>query len=124
MLSAAIFVLVLKGLIWLVMLDEQLSCIGHSMLLLLLCRCFWWDLFFLARGYIKFSCSTQLSMKLVLLINVKIIYEQEKYYSSLSEPKILNFLMFFFLRSYKMPCSAEHENLFITSGPGHLHFHY
>ena len=46
-------------------------------------------------------------MKYFLLINVKIIYDQEKaFYANLSQ-KMLNFLIILYFSVFKFPCSAD-----------------
>ena len=76
-----------------------------------------------------FPCSTQLSMKFFLLINVKMptIVGSLTFMSwrnsiiNLSEPgKKLIFLIFFYLFAFKISCSAEFSMnfFFMKSGPG------
>ena len=63
-----------------------------------------WYLFIEAnrpRGYKLFSCSTQLSMNFIFLINVKTISESSK------ASKIFNFHHFSFLLAFKISCLVE-----------------
>ena len=77
-----------------------------------------------------FSCSTELSMKFFLLINVKMptivgiltFISRKNSILGLSEPKKAEFLNIFILTSILnfMLNSVEHEKSFITSGPGQI----
>ena len=64
-------------------------------------------------------------MKFFLLINVKMpttvgiltfMSGKIAFYAYLSL-KMPNFLIFLYLRAFKISCSTEHEKCFITSGP-------
>ena len=68
-----------------------------------------------------FLCSTQLSMKFFLLINVKMptivgiltFMSGKNSILGLSEPKNKQkFLIFLYLRAFKIACSIEHEKFY------------
>ena len=83
----------------------------------------------LARGCKTFSCSALLSMKFILLINLKILYwhlffkllpcsTQLSMLGWVEHEKSFNSWYFLFLWPRKISCSVEHEKSFITSRPG------
>ena len=77
------------------------------------------------RGYKTFSCSTQLNMKIFMLINLKLlampnslllnIAEHENF--SANKYENANYSLVFISRENFMLSWVEHENSFITSGP-------
>ena len=80
------------------------------------------------RGFKTFSCSTQPSMNIFLLINIKMptivgiltFMRGENSILDLSEPKKADFLCFYTYEHLKISCSTvEHEKSFLISGPGY-----
>ena len=80
------------------------------------------------QGYKLFSCSTQLSMKFFMLINLKLLIIANSFLLNIAEHKIsllINMKMptivgifIFFSRENFMLSWDEHDKCFITSGPG------
>ena len=81
-----------------------------------------------SRETLKMSCSTQLSMKIVMLINVKMptvvgiltcISRINTTTESLKARKVFSFQHYSFLCAFEMSCSVELRMKinFITSGP-------